>query len=92
MKRSRRWLGGIVVSGLAAYSFIILGLSSVGYSPPLVVSLPVVLPGFALAALGVNAPLTQGGGGLAWLTPLGVILVYALPGGILLYSGRKRKP
>jgi hypothetical protein len=69
----------LLVLGLLGELAALLTTLGVGVSHSLFAPI-LVPPAFALYEFGVREPFVASGGGLAWLTALGVLVVYLLPG------------
>lgn len=75
--------GGVLLL-LGALGLALHGLASLHHVVGFDIGGPVLAWwGYLLYERGVREPLVESGGGVAWLTPLGVVVVYLIPASIL---------
>jgi hypothetical protein len=81
-------IGGVsLVAGLSLLGLGVLALLARSGQIQFFAFYLVELPAVLLALIGIGEPFIAGGGGLAWLAIPGILLVYLLPGGLLLFAG-----
>lgn len=81
-------LAGLVLV-VAALPGLLLHISKLlGARTPVEFATPfLILPGYFLYSLGVREPFVESGGGVAWLTLIGIVLMLLLPGALLFGLG-----
>jgi len=82
-------LAGAVLALYGSLGLLVRVVEELGWDVPLHVAwMLFIAPGYLLYQAGLRASLVDAGGGLVWMTSLGLIALFVLPGLILVVGSR----
>lgn len=82
-------LPGAVLALYGSLGLFVRVVEELGWDVPLHVAwMLFIAPGYLLYQAGLRAPLVDAGGGLVWMTSLGLFALFVLPGLLLVFGSR----
>jgi len=82
-------LPGVALLLYGSLGLLVRVVEEMGWDVPLHVAwLLFIAPGYLLYQSGLRAPLVEAGGGLVWMTSLGLFALFVLPGLLLVVGSR----